>query len=69
MSFCIVIYNSLGMSALWEVHEKIVKIMQIGGFFLGRALGKDLGSISDGFHDHFGSILVPKIGKKAIHKF
>ena len=55
MPFCIVIYNSLGMSAFWEIHEKVVKISEICGVFLGRALGVDLGSIVNGFRDHFGS--------------
>ena len=33
MLFCIVIYSTLGMSAFWEIHEKIVKINEIAGFF------------------------------------
>ena len=35
MSFYIVIYSSLGMSAFWEIVEKIVKISEICGFFSG----------------------------------
>ena len=35
MSFYIVIYSSLGMSAFWEVVEKIVKIIEICRFFSG----------------------------------
>ena len=69
MSFCIDMYSTLGMSASWEVHEKIVKIHEICGFFIGRALGVDFGSISDGFQDYFGSIWVHTIGKTAIYKF
>ena len=68
MSFYTVIYSSLGMSAFWEIHEKVVKIYEICWFFLGRALGVDLGSISCGFWYPFGSSWVPKIGKKAIQK-
>ena len=56
------------MSAFWEIHEKVGKISEICGFFLGRALGVDLGSILSGFWDHFGSSWVPKVGKKAIQK-
>ena len=66
--FYIVIYSSLGMSAFWEIHEKVWKISEILGFFLGRALGVDLGSISGGFWDPLGTSWVPKIGKKAIQK-
>ena len=67
-SFYTVIYSSLGMSAFWEIHEKVRKISEICGFFPGRALGVDLGSIFDGFWAHFGSSWVPKVGKKAIQK-
>ena len=67
-SFYIVIYNSLGMSAFWEIHEKMLKNSEICGFFLGRALGVDSASILIGFWDHFGSSWVPKVGKKAIQK-
>ena len=35
MSFYGVIYSSLGMSAFWEIHEKVVKIRGICGFFSG----------------------------------
>ena len=35
MSFYIVIYSSLGMLAFWEIHEKVVKINEICGFFSG----------------------------------
>ena len=35
MSFYIVIYSSLGMSAFWEIVEKIVKISEICRFFSG----------------------------------
>ena len=35
MSFYIVIYSSLGMSAFWEIVEKIVKIIEICRFFSG----------------------------------
>ena len=35
MSFYIVIYSSLGMSAFWEIGEKIAKISEICGFFSG----------------------------------
>ena len=35
MSFYTVIYSSLGMSAFWEIDEKIAKICEICGFFLG----------------------------------
>ena len=35
MSFYIVIYSSLGMSAFWEIHEKVAKIMKIVGSFSG----------------------------------
>ena len=67
-SFYTVIYSSLGMSAFWEIYEKVVKISEIWGFFLERALGADLGSISGGFWDDFGGSWVPKVGKKAIQK-
>ena len=56
------------MSAFWEIHEKVRKISEICRFFLGRALGVDLGSISGAFWGHFGSSWVPEIGKKAIQK-
>ena len=64
MSFYIVIYSSLGMSAFWEIHEKVSEISEICGFFLGRALGVDLGSISGGFRDNFGSSWYPKSEKR-----
>ena len=35
MSFYTVIYSSLGMSASWEIHEKVVKINEIRRFFSG----------------------------------
>ena len=35
MSFYTVIYWSLGMSASWEIHEKVVKIIEISCFFSG----------------------------------
>ena len=35
MSFYIVIYSSLGMSAFWEIHEKVAKIIKIVGSFSG----------------------------------
>ena len=35
MSFYTVIYSSLGMSASWEIHEKVVKITEICWFFSG----------------------------------
>ena len=35
MSFYTVIYSSLGMSACWEINEKITKITEICGFFSG----------------------------------
>ena len=35
MSFYSVIYSSLGMSAFWEIIEKIVKISEICWFFSG----------------------------------
>ena len=35
MSFYTVIYSSLGMSAFWEIVEKIVKISEICRFFSG----------------------------------
>ena len=35
MSFYIVIYSSLGMSAFWEIVEKIVKVIEICRFFSG----------------------------------
>ena len=35
MSFYTVIYSSLGMSASWEIHEKVVKITEICRFFSG----------------------------------
>ena len=35
MSFYTVIYSSLGMSASWEIHEKVVKIGEISWFFSG----------------------------------
>ena len=49
MSFGHVIYSTLGMSAFWEIHEEINKTIEICRVFRGRALGVDLGSISDGF--------------------
>ena len=61
---CIVIYNSLGMSAFWGMCEKIVKTSQIWRGVLRRALGLDLGSISGGFGDHFGTSWVPQIERK-----
>ena len=56
------------MSAFWKIYEEVFKIIEICRVFLGRALGVDLGSISDGFWDHFGTMWVPKIGKKTIQK-
>ena len=35
MSFYTVIYSSLGMSAFWEIHEKVAEIMKIVGSFSG----------------------------------
>ena len=35
MSFYIVIYSSLGMSAFWKIVEKIDTIIEIGRFFSG----------------------------------
>ena len=35
MPFYIGIYNSLGMSAFWEIHGKVEKIHEICGFFSG----------------------------------
>ena len=35
MSFYIGIYSSLGMSAFWEIGEKIVKVSEICRFFSG----------------------------------
>ena len=35
MSFYTVIYSSLGMSASWEIHEKVVKITENCWFFSG----------------------------------
>ena len=64
MSFYIIVYSSLGMSAFWEIHEKVVNICEICVFFLGRALGVDLGSISGGFGDQFGSMWYPKSRKR-----
>ena len=64
MSFYIVIHSSSGMSAFLEIHEKVGKISEICGFFLGRALGVDLGSISGGFGDHFGSSWEAKSEKR-----
>ena len=49
MSFGLVIYSTLGLSAFLEIHEEIHKTMEICRVFRGRALGVDLGSISDGF--------------------
>ena len=58
------IYSSLGISAFREIHEKIVKTNEICGVFPGRALGVDLGSISGGFWDQFGSMWCPKSRKR-----
>ena len=68
MSFGPVIYSTLGMSAFFQIHEEINKTIEICIVFRGRALGVDLGSISGGFWDNFGSMWMPKIGKKAIQK-
>ena len=35
MSFYTVIYSSLGMSAFWEIQEKVLKSMEFLGFFSG----------------------------------
>ena len=35
MSFYIVIYSSLGMSAFWDIYEKVVEINEISWFFSG----------------------------------
>ena len=51
-----------------EIHRDFCSISEICKVFLGRALGVDLGSISNRFGNHFGSSWVPKVGKKAIQK-
>ena len=59
MSFYIVIYSSLGMSAFWEIHEKVQNHGNLWGFSREGA-GSRLGPISGGFWDHFGSSWYPK---------
>ena len=68
MSFYTVIYSSLGMSASWEIHEKVVKITEICWFFSGGRWEWTWVPFRVDFGNHFGSMWLPKIGKKAIQK-
>ena len=63
MSLLIVIYSIWSISAFWELHEKAISIHKFAGFF-PRELEVDLGAISGGYWEHFGSTLVPQIANK-----
>ena len=55
MSFYTVIYSSLGMSASWEIHEKVVKSSKFVGFSregAGSGLGLHFGWILGPFWEH-----------------
>ena len=67
MSFYIVIYSSLSMSAFWEIVEKVHKIMKFVGFSregAGSGLGLHFEWILGPFWEQLGA----KIGKKANQK-
>ena len=64
MSFYIVIYGSLGMSAFWEIVEKIVKIFEICRFFSGGRWDWIWVTFLSVFWDDFGSSWAPKSEKR-----
>ena len=63
MSFYIVIYSSLGMSASWEIHEKVVKITEICWFFSGGRWEWTWAPFRVDFGTLLGAVGCPKVEK------
>ena len=68
MSFYIVIYCSLGMSAFREIVEKIEKVIEICRFFSGGRWDGIWAPFLSGFWDDFGSSWAPKSEKRRPRK-